>query len=326
MLKSRATFFPGRCSSLTPLCGARLREASIACGSFGAISSDGPGACNSARKQSSSGYPLAFGPGTDRARVSVSSQARPHRVILGCSPILAACKPWCSTWKQKGVMAATGVQWIAPFQIVKLALAGHRTVKRRGCLANSPDTVRQVVDATNAGSLASRELTMNTTAIPISRLLLTRTISPDRASAGFRPPDEAASDVACGVHGPCWVVDCAGSPRSAPGGHRDSRDCRRGWRRRRAQHVLRRRHRCRNDAHRHAADSSRHGLARGSARLRPRPGLLRRRGAWSCAQLQAARRCSPSRSSSTPSCTRCGSSGTRARTSSSAVLPARFRR
>ena len=79
--------------------------------------------------------------------------------------------------------------------------------------------------------------------------------------ARFRLADEAARDVACGVHRARWPGDCAGSPGSAAWVHCNPCHRHRSWRRRRAQHVVRRRHRCRDGSHGQASDPSRQDLA-----------------------------------------------------------------
>ena len=73
-----------------------------------------------------------------------------------------------------------------------------------------------------------------------------------------------------------------------------------------AQYVVRRRHRRGDDPHGAASDPSRQDFARRSACVRACPRLRRGRRSWHCVQCRGGRRCSPSRSSSTSSCTRCG--------------------
>jgi protoheme IX farnesyltransferase len=83
---------------------------------------------------------------------------------------------------------ATGVQWIAPFQIVKLRVARASAVQAGRVLGKSlrPPCTRLLTSRTPS-SLALRELTMNTSAIPISRPL-----SPSRSRPITRLPDFVA--------------------------------------------------------------------------------------------------------------------------------------
>ena len=81
--------------------------------------------------------------------------------------------------------------------------------------------------------------------------------------------DEAAGDVACGVHGAGRARARAGS---YPSGHRSHRAHLHRGRRRRigcAEHVVRRRYRCAHDAHRGTADPGRAAAGRRGSGFRP---------------------------------------------------------
>ena len=95
-----------------------------------------------------------------------------------------------------------------------------------------------------------------------------------------------------------------GRPRSLLWFHCNSDNRRRRWCRRRAQHVVRRRYRCRDGSHRNAANPSRHGLAGRSACFRTCACGQRSCGPCACAQSSKRLRCSLSRSSSTSLYTR----------------------
>ena len=131
-------------------------------------------------------------------------------------------------------------------------------------------------------------------------------VAVDDAPVRFRRADEATRDVACRLHCARWIDDCTGPPRSGSRVDCDSRHCRGSWCRRRAQHVVRRRHRRRDDAHRQAANPARQDVAHGSAFVRACPCRRRGRRSWLSRSMSRRPRCSPSRSSSTSSCTRCG--------------------
>ena len=69
-----------------------------------------------------------------------------------------------------GEVSTTGVQWIAPFQVVRLLARGRQAVRFLGESPRSSSTGLLTSRAPNLPAL--RELIMNTTAIPVSRLPL----------------------------------------------------------------------------------------------------------------------------------------------------------